>query len=125
MKIDSDPSIGKKIIEENEREKIAEEIKGIKKYDDFVIMIKEIALKDILYSDIYLIKKYKFGKKVLYMVNINKGEFSEDNMKRLANKYNWEKYINNIVVEPLKVEPKKRKGKELMLDNDSIHNHDR
>lgn len=55
------------------------------------------------------------------MVNICKGEFSEDNMKRLANKYNWEKYINEVVVEKTLEEPKKRKGKKLMLDNDSIH----
>ena len=125
MKVDSDPSIGKEIIEERKRERVAEEIKEIKKYDDFIRIIKETALKDILYNHIYSIKKYKFAKKVLYMVNIRKGKFSESNMKKIASKYDWEKYVNEVVVEKTLEEPKKRKGKELMLENDSIQNHNR
>ena len=69
----------------------------VKKYDKFKNDIVNEIGNDVLYNEIYKILEYKFASKQLYMVKIEGNGFSEENITKIMNKYNFEKKISEII----------------------------
>lgn len=91
-----------KIDDYNEVSKIIEECEKItikRKEDEekYTNQINNLVVEDIIDYDICEKKSYKFGKKELYMVHIERNSFKEENIKRITNRYNWENKIQQFI----------------------------
>lgn len=77
-------------------------------YRKFEKVIKRYLCEDILNNHIYNIKSYIFAKKNLYMLQLNKYAFSEDNIIKIIQNYDWNNNIK-LIFENILSEINKRK----------------
>ncbi len=64
--------------------------KEFKSIDKYIENIKIEIYKDIINNYIYKISAYKFGKKTLKLLHVSTKAFSEENIKNITDRYEWQ-----------------------------------
>jgi hypothetical protein len=70
--------------------------KILKIYDKFKEDVLDEITKDIINNKIYSITEYEFGKKKLYLLKIIKNAFSDENIQKITEHYNFKDKIEYI-----------------------------
>ena len=67
------------------------------KFQKFLTNIKDQIYDAVINDNIYNKSSYKFGKKTLYLLHIQLFAFSEENITKIMNEYNWKSEIEKII----------------------------